>query len=84
MKRLVNAVYGIAVILIFGTALCADSIMDTYGPAGFIVRAGLCIGAAGALVFAANYIERRMRERGNRYTGRPFRKMDRRHERRAR
>jgi len=67
MKRLVNAVYGIAVILIFGTALCADSIMDTYGPAGFMVRAGLCIGVAGVLVFAGNHLERREKENRPRY-----------------
>ena len=73
MKRLVNAAYGIAVILIFGTALCADSIMDTYGPAGFMVRAGLCIGVAGALVFAGNHLERREKENRpvyRKYTGR--------------
>ena len=73
MKHLVNAVYGIAIMLIFGTALCADSLMDTYGPVGFIVRAGVCIGVAGVLVLAGNCLERREKENRpmyRKYTGR--------------
>lgn len=67
MKRLASIAYGMAVILIFGTALCADSIMDTYGPVGFLLRAGACIGIAGAFVLAGNYIENREKENRPRY-----------------
>lgn len=47
MKKLLDAIYGLALILIFGTALLADGLADM--PGGFVIMVA-AITAAGVLV----------------------------------
>lgn len=54
MMRLREIVYGVAMFLIFGTALCADSLADT--PRGFLIMF-IRIGVTGILVLLGNRLE---------------------------
>lgn len=54
MMRLCEIVYGVAMFLIFGTALCADGLADT--PHGFLIMF-ICVGVAGILVLLGNRLE---------------------------
>ncbi len=57
MARLCRIVYGVAMFLMFGTALCADGLADT--PNGFPIMF-ICVGVAGALVLLGNWLEARI------------------------
>lgn len=50
---------GIAFALILAVALCADGLMDTFGPWGFIKYAGSTIAVAGVLVWFSNHLPKR-------------------------
>ncbi len=67
MTRLVYILNGVAMFLIFGFALCADSLMDVYGPLGFLLRGGVCIGIAGICISIANHLEWRQTKNRPRY-----------------
>ena len=41
MKKIIDIIHGIAVFLIFGAALCADSLGET--PGGFVVFVGVLL-----------------------------------------
>lgn len=56
MTKLCEIVYGVAMFLIFGTALCADSLADY--PHGFRIMF-ICIGVAAVLVELGNRLEDR-------------------------
>ena len=53
MTKLCEVIYGVAMLLIFGTALCAD------GLAGFLIMF-ICVGVAGGLVLLGNWLEDRI------------------------
>lgn len=57
LSKLCSIVYGIAMFLIFGTALCADGLADI--PHGFLIMF-ICVGVAGALVLLGNWLEGRI------------------------
>lgn len=50
---------GIAFAIILAVALCADGLMDTFGPWGFTKYAGGTIAAAGVLVWLSNRLPKR-------------------------
>lgn len=54
MDRLISIVYGAAMTLMLGGALCADSLAET--PHGFVILFAV-IGVAAALVWLGNYLE---------------------------
>jgi hypothetical protein len=58
MKKLLDAIYGLAIILIFGTALLADGLADM--PGGFVIMFA-AITAAGVLVSVGNRLEASLR-----------------------
>lgn len=58
MKKLLDAIYGLANILIFGTALLADGLADM--PGGFVIMFA-AITAAGVLVSVGNRLEASLR-----------------------
>lgn len=51
MTKLCEVIYGVAMLLIFGTALCADGLADI--PHGFLIMF-ICVGVAGGLVLLGN------------------------------
>lgn len=57
LSKLCSIVYGVALFLMFGTALCADGLADI--PHGFLIMF-ICVGVAGALVFLGNWLEDRI------------------------
>lgn len=56
MTKLCEVIYGVAMLLIFGTALCADGLADI--PHGFLIMF-ICIGVAAVLVELGNRLEDR-------------------------
>jgi|GEM_PF-1622570 len=58
MKKLLDAIYGLAITLIFGTALLADGLADM--PGGFVIMVA-AITAAGVLVSVGNRLEASLR-----------------------
>lgn len=57
MTKLCEVIYGVAMLLIFGTALCADGLADI--PHGFLIMF-ICVGVAGGLVLLGNWLEARI------------------------
>lgn len=57
MAKLCEVIYGVAMLLIFGTALCADGLADI--PHGFLIMF-ICVGVAGGLVLLGNWLEARI------------------------
>ena len=60
MKKLLDAIYGLAIILIFGTALLADGLADV--PGGFVIMVAATT-AAGVLVSTGNRLEASVQRR---------------------
>lgn len=60
MKKLLDAIYGLAITLIFGTALLADGLADM--PGGFVIMVA-AITAAGVLVSVGNRLEASVQRR---------------------
>lgn len=67
MKKLLDAIYGLALILIFGTALLADGLADM--PGGFVIMVA-AITAAGVLVSVGNRLEASLRRQSRKTTSR--------------
>lgn len=67
MKKAIDTIHGIAIFLMFGGCLLADSLGET--PGGFVILFAI-IGAAGALILLGNRLEeieyRRSRRRARR------------------
>lgn len=59
MKKLLDAIYDLAIILIFGTALLADGLADM--PGGFVIMVA-AITAAGVLASVGNRLEASLRK----------------------
>ncbi|MGM9602553.1 MAG: hypothetical protein ACI3W5_13355 [Faecousia sp.] len=54
MKKAIDIIYGIAIFMIFGGALCADSLGETTG--GFLALFFI-VGTAGAFILLGNRLE---------------------------
>lgn len=67
---------GIAFALILAVALCADGLMDSFGPLGFIKYAGGTIAVAGGLVWLSNRKRKAAPGAGTSKSGRPAGKAD--------
>lgn len=67
---------GIAFALILAVALCADGLMDTFGPWGFTKYAGGTITVAGVLVWLSNRKRKAAPGAGTSKSGSPARTAD--------